>query len=61
MSIIGAGVIGVEYDSIFSVLDIELILVDGRDTLLEFLDREIVDEFIHYFSANGLHGASEEI
>jgi NAD(P) transhydrogenase len=45
--IIGAGVIGVEYASIFSVLDIELTLIDGRDTLLEFLDREIVDEFIH--------------
>jgi len=48
MIIVGAGVIGVEYASIFSVLDIELTLIDGRDTLLEFLDREIVDEFIHY-------------
>jgi len=48
MIIVGAGVIGVEYASIFSVLDIELTLIDGRDTLLEFLDREIVDEFVHY-------------
>ena len=47
MIIVGAGVIGVEYASIFSVLDIELTLIDGRDTLLEFLDREIVDEFVH--------------
>lgn len=54
MIIVGAGVIGVEYASIFSVLDIELILIDGRDTLLEFLDREIVDEFIHYMRQRGI-------
>ena len=54
MVIIGAGVIGVEYASIFSVLDIELTLVDGRDTLLKFLDQEIVDEFIHYMRQRGI-------
>jgi NAD(P) transhydrogenase len=54
MIIVGAGVIGVEYASIFSVLDIELTLIDGRDTLLEFLDREIVDEFIHYMRQRGI-------
>jgi NAD(P) transhydrogenase len=47
MIVVGGGVIGVEYASIFSVLDVEVTLVDGRTTLLEFLDREIVDEFIH--------------
>ena len=54
MIIVGAGVIGVEYASIFSVLDVELTLVDGRDTLLEFLDREIVDEFIHCMRQRGI-------
>ncbi|UCF91750.1 MAG: Si-specific NAD(P)(+) transhydrogenase [Desulfobacterales bacterium] len=54
MIIVGAGVIGVEYASIFSVLDIELTLIDGRDTLLEFLDREIVDEFIHCMRQRGI-------
>jgi len=54
MIIVGAGVIGVEYASIFSVLDIEVTLVDGRDTLLEFLDREIVDEFVHYMRQRGI-------
>jgi len=54
MIIVGAGVIGVEYASIFSVLDIELTLVDGRDALLEFLDREIVDEFVHYMRQQGI-------
>lgn len=54
MLIVGAGVIGIEYASIFSVLDIELTLVDGRDTLLEFMDREIVDEFVHYMRQRGI-------
>jgi NAD(P) transhydrogenase len=48
MIVVGGGVIGVEYASIFSVLDLEVTLVDSRTTLLEFLDREIVDEFVHH-------------
>ncbi len=48
MVVVGAGVIGVEYASIFSALDIEVTLIDGRREMLEFLDREIVDEFIHH-------------
>ena len=45
--VVGGGVIGVEYASIFSILDLEVTLVDSRTTLLEFLDREILDEFVH--------------
>jgi len=47
MIVVGGGVIGIEYSSIFSVLGLNVILVDGRQNLLEFLDGEIVDEFIH--------------
>ena len=47
MVVVGAGVIGVEYASIFSALDMEITLIDGRDKMLDFLDTEIVDEFIH--------------
>jgi NAD(P) transhydrogenase len=54
MIVVGGGVIGVEYASIFSVLDVEVTLVDGRTTLLEFLDREIVDEFIHELRNRGM-------
>ncbi|MGD2268758.1 MAG: Si-specific NAD(P)(+) transhydrogenase [Desulfobacterales bacterium] len=54
MIVVGGGVIGVEYASIFSVLDIEVTVVDGRTTLLEFLDREIVDEFIHEMRNRGI-------
>jgi len=47
MVVVGAGVIGAEYASIFSALDIEVTLLDGRDKMMDFLDDEIVDEFIH--------------
>ncbi len=43
MIIIGAGVIGCEYSSIFAALGIDVTLIDGRTELLANLDREIVD------------------
>lgn len=45
--VVGAGVIGAEYASIFSALDIEVTLLDGRDKIMGFLDDEIIDEFVH--------------
>jgi NAD(P) transhydrogenase len=42
MLVLGAGVIGVEFASIFAALGIEVTLLDTRDRLLPFLDREIV-------------------
>ncbi len=41
--VLGAGVIGVEYASIFAALGLSVTLVDTRDRLLPYLDREIVD------------------
>ncbi len=41
LAVIGAGVIGVEYASIFAALGIAVTLVDTRDRLLPYLDREI--------------------
>lgn len=43
MIVIGAGVIGCEYSSIFAALGIDVTLIDGRTELLANLDREIVD------------------
>ncbi|MHB8079869.1 MAG: Si-specific NAD(P)(+) transhydrogenase [Candidatus Krumholzibacteriia bacterium] len=40
--VLGAGVIGIEYASIFAALGIAVTLVDTRDRLLPFVDREIV-------------------
>ena len=41
--VVGAGVIGSEYASIFQALGVKVMLTDGRDTLLTFLDREMSD------------------
>ncbi len=45
MIVLGAGVIGVEYASIFASLGIQVTLVDTREQLLPYLDREIAGLF----------------
>ncbi len=42
MIVLGAGVIGIEYASIFAALGVYVTLVDTRDRLLPYVDREIV-------------------
>lgn len=42
MLVLGAGVIGIEYASIFAALGVYVTLVDTRDKLLPYVDREIV-------------------
>ena len=54
MVVVGAGVIGVEYASIFSTLDVKVTLLDGRDSMLGFLDNEIVDELTHSLRDRGV-------
>jgi NAD(P) transhydrogenase len=41
LAVIGGGVIGVEYASVFAALGVKVTLLDSRDRLLPFLDREI--------------------
>src|SRR5262249_53552665 len=43
----GAGVIGIEYASMFAALGVQVTVIDQRPRPLEFLDHEIVDELIH--------------
>ena len=43
MAVVGAGVIGCEYTTIFAALGIRVTLLDGRDRLLAFLDAEIAE------------------
>ncbi len=47
LTVVGAGVIGIEYASMFADLGIDVTVVDQRECPLEFLDQEIVDELIH--------------
>jgi NAD(P) transhydrogenase len=41
--VVGAGVIGIEYASIFAALGTKVTVVEGREQILDFCDREIVE------------------
>jgi NAD(P) transhydrogenase len=43
MTVVGAGVIGTEYASIFAALGVEVTLIDREEHLLEFVDVEIME------------------
>jgi len=45
--VIGAGVIGIEYATIFSALDTAVTVIESRDTMLDFVDTEIVEDFTY--------------
>jgi NAD(P) transhydrogenase len=52
MVVVGAGVIGIEYASMFAALGLEVTLIDKRTRLLDFLDEEIVEELMHQMRAH---------
>lgn len=52
--IYGAGVIGCEYASIFSGLDLKVDLINSRESLLSFLDDEISDALSYHLRDNGV-------
>ncbi|QUR69670.1 Si-specific NAD(P)(+) transhydrogenase [Mycobacterium spongiae] len=43
MAVVGAGVIGIEYASMFAALGTKVTVIEKRDTMLDFCDREIVE------------------
>jgi NAD(P) transhydrogenase len=47
LTVIGAGVIGVEYATIFNALDVAVTLIEPRTSFLDFIDRELIEEFVH--------------
>ena len=54
LTVIGAGVIGTEYASIFQALGVEVHLIDGRPRVLGFLDAEIHDVLLADLRARGM-------
>jgi len=52
--VVGAGVIGIEYASMFAALGIDVTVVDKRPRPLEFLDAELVDELLHQMRNAGV-------
>jgi NAD(P) transhydrogenase len=55
LAVVGAGVIGAEYACTFAALGVEVHLIDGRDALLGFLDREISENIQRAMTAAGVH------
>ncbi len=55
LAVIGGGVIGCEYASIFQALGSQVTLVDGRDRLLPFLDPEISERLRDHLLGMGMH------
>ncbi len=47
LAVVGAGVIGVEYATIFSALDVAVTLIEPRATFLDFIDKELIEELVH--------------
>jgi NAD(P) transhydrogenase len=48
MIVVGGGVIGVEYTCMFAVLGVRVTLIEKRDRLLEFADREIIEALSYH-------------
>jgi NAD(P) transhydrogenase len=54
LTIVGGGVIGCEYASILATLGIQVILVERRPRLLEFIDAEIIEALQYLMRSTGV-------
>ncbi len=52
LAVIGGGVIGIEYASIFASLGVHVTVIDKRDKLLSFIDAEIIDSLVYHLRQN---------
>jgi NAD(P) transhydrogenase len=52
LCVIGAGVIGLEYATMFSTLGVRVTVVDKRERLLDFVDHEITDILVYQMRKN---------
>ena len=52
--VLGAGVIGCEYSSIFARMGVKVTLVDSRPELLNSIDKEIVEALTNQFEKSGV-------
>ncbi len=59
LTVIGGGVIGCEYASIFALLGVEVTLIDRAPYPLQFMDKELVDQFVKGLETHGSHYLGE--
>lgn len=52
--VLGAGVIGCEYATIFSTMGIKVFLINRNDQILNFVDRDIVESLLHQMENDGI-------
>jgi len=50
---VGAGVIGLEYASMLTALDVRVTIIEQRPTVLDFVDRELVEALCHCMRGRG--------
>jgi NAD(P) transhydrogenase len=51
--VVGAGVVGLEYTSFLAALGTEVTLIDQRPTILDFVDREILESLAYHLRQMG--------
>jgi NAD(P) transhydrogenase len=54
MIVVGGGVIGTEYACIMAALDVKVTLIEGRNEVLGFLDREITEALMYQMRRAGI-------
>ncbi len=54
LTVVGGGVIGCEYASMFAAFGIKVTLLERRKELLRFVDQEVVQALIYHMRSNGV-------
>src|SRR5262245_2760985 len=53
MIVVGAGVIGLEYASMLTALNVKVTIIDQRPTVLDFVDHEIIEALCYHMRRQG--------
>jgi NAD(P) transhydrogenase len=51
--VVGAGVIGLEYASMITALNVKVTIIEQKPTILDFVDREVVDDLYYFMRQRG--------
>jgi NAD(P) transhydrogenase len=55
MAVLGGGVIGCEYATMFSAFGVKVTLIDRRNELLRFVDQEVIQALIYQMRTSGVN------